>query len=132
MCDSTRLPVAGQRREVRKQAARLRSLGVPSPKLFAPPYGAYNRKTLKVLRRLKLLMVLWSTDTRDYLRPGVKAIVKRALRGAKPGAIILLHDGGGDRAQTVQALPAIVRGLRNRGYRLVTVPRMMLRDPPRG
>ena len=128
----TRLPVAGQRREVRKQAARLRSLGVPSPKLFAPPYGAYNRKTLKVLRRLKLLMVLWSTDTRDYLRPGVKAIVKRALRGAKPGAIILLHDGGGDRAQTVQALPAIVRGLRNRGYRLVTVPRMMLRDPPRG
>ena len=61
----------------------------------------------------------------------MKRIVRRALRGARPGAIILLHDAGGDRTQTMQALPAIVRGLRSRGYRLVTVPRMMLRDPPR-
>jgi peptidoglycan/xylan/chitin deacetylase (PgdA/CDA1 family) len=127
----TRLSRARQRREVRAQTARLRSLGIPSPKLFAPPYGTYNRKTLAVLRRLRMLMVLWSADTRDYERPGVTAIVRRALRGAKPGAIILLHDGGGDRTQTVQALPAIVSGLRSRGYKLVTVPRMMLKDPPR-
>ena len=124
------LSKARQRREIRNQAARLRSLGIPSPRLFSPPYGAWNRKTIAVLRRLGMLMVLGNVDTGDSNQPGVKAIVRRALRGARPGAIILLHDAGGDRTQTVQALPSIVRGLRSRGYKLVTVPRMMLRDPP--
>ena len=50
-------------------------------------------------------MVLWSVDTDDYRQPGVEAIVQRALEGAKPGAIILMHDAGGDRSQTIAALP---------------------------
>jgi peptidoglycan/xylan/chitin deacetylase (PgdA/CDA1 family) len=74
--------------------------------------------------------VLWTVDTQDYLRPGVKAIVRRALAGARPGAIILLHDAGGNRSQTIAALPLIVRALRKRGYQLVTVPRLILEDPP--
>ena len=56
-------------------------------------------------------------------------IVQRALAGAQPGAIILLHDAGGNRSQTVAALPRIVRGLRARGYKLVTVPRLLLDNP---
>jgi peptidoglycan-N-acetylglucosamine deacetylase len=56
-------------------------------------------------------------------------IVKRALDGAEPGAIILLHDAGGNRTQTIAALPGIVRGLRKRGYKLVTVPRLLLDNP---
>jgi peptidoglycan/xylan/chitin deacetylase (PgdA/CDA1 family) len=125
------LPTNEQRRAIRGQAARLRSLGIPSPRLFSPPYGSYNRKTLSVLRRLHLLTVLWSVNTRDYLTPGVRTIVRRAVRGARPGSIILLHDAGGDRTQTIAALPAVVRGLRSRGFELVTVPRLMLDDPPR-
>jgi peptidoglycan/xylan/chitin deacetylase (PgdA/CDA1 family) len=74
--------------------------------------------------------VLWTVDTNDYLRPGVRVIVRRALAGAHPGAIILLHDGGGDRTQTIKALPLIVRALRRRGYDLVTVPELVLDDPP--
>jgi peptidoglycan-N-acetylglucosamine deacetylase len=66
-----------------------------------------------VLRRNRMLMVLWSVETRDYKRPGVQAIVRNALHGARPGSIILLHDGGGDRTQTVSALPAIVQGFRS-------------------
>jgi peptidoglycan/xylan/chitin deacetylase (PgdA/CDA1 family) len=127
----TKLSARAQRREIREQGARVRSLGIPSPRLFSPPYGGYNRKTLAVLRRLHMLMVLWSVDTQDYKRPGVRTIVHAALRRARPGSIILLHDGGGDRTQTIEALPAIVHGLRSRGYRLVTVPRLMLDDPPR-
>jgi peptidoglycan-N-acetylglucosamine deacetylase len=75
-------------------------------------------------------MVLWSADTGDYQQPGVPVIVQRALEGAHPGAIILLHDGGGTRAQTVEALPLIIRDLRARGYRLVTVPQLLADDPP--
>jgi peptidoglycan/xylan/chitin deacetylase (PgdA/CDA1 family) len=127
----TRLSSARQLQEIRSQSARLRSLGIPSPKLYSPPYGVYNRGTLAALRRLRMLMVLWSVDTQDYKNPGVAVIVQRALQGARPGSIILLHDAGGDRSQTVSALPAIVQGLRSRGYKLVTVPRMMVDDPPR-
>ncbi len=127
----TRLSQNKQRREISDQSARLRSLGIPSPRLFSPPFGSYDRRTLEVLRRARMLMVLWSVDTRDYKRPGVQAILRNALHGVRPGSIILLHDGGGDRTQTVRAVPAIVHGLRSRGYKLVTVPRLMLDDPPR-
>jgi peptidoglycan-N-acetylglucosamine deacetylase len=62
--------------------------------------------------------------------PGVQAIVNSALAGAHPGAIILMHDGGGNRSQTIAALPAIVKGLRARGLRPVTVPQLLVDDPP--
>ena len=60
----------------------------------------------------------------------MQAIVQRALAGAHPGAIILMHDAGGTRTETVAALPAIIEGLRKRGYTLVTVPRLLIDDPP--
>jgi len=76
-----------------------------------------------------MLMVLWTVDTADYQAPGVKAIVDSAVRGARPGAIILMHDAGGNRSETVTALPIIIRRLRRRGYRLVTIPRLLLDNP---
>jgi peptidoglycan-N-acetylglucosamine deacetylase len=110
--------------------ARIEIAGAPRPRLFRPPYGSFDATTFKQLHHLHLLMVLWSVDTGDYQQPGVQAIVQRALAGATPGAIILMHDAGGDRVQTIAALPAIIRGLRARGLRPVTVPRLLLDDPP--
>jgi peptidoglycan/xylan/chitin deacetylase (PgdA/CDA1 family) len=110
--------------------ARIELAGGARPRLFRPPYGSFNATTFKELHHLHLLMVLWSVDTGDYARPGVEAIVQRALAGATPGAIILMHDAGGDRSETISALPAIVSGLRKRGLRPVTVPRLLLDDPP--
>jgi peptidoglycan-N-acetylglucosamine deacetylase len=113
-----------------EQAARIELLDGPRPRLFRPPYGSFNATTYKLLHKLHLLMVLWSTDTEDYRLPGVAAIVQNALAGAHPGAIILMHDGGGDRSQTIAALPAIVSGLHKKGLHPVTIPRLMLDDPP--
>lgn len=104
--------------------------GAPGPHLFRPPYGSFNQTTLGLLQQDRLLMVLWTVDTSDYLRPGVAKIVYVALSGARPGAIILMHDGGGDRSQTVAALPRIIQRLRQRGYHLVTVPQLLRDDPP--
>jgi peptidoglycan/xylan/chitin deacetylase (PgdA/CDA1 family) len=123
------LSPAGQRLQLLEQAAAVGRWGAPFPRLFRPPYGRWNATTLGLLHRLHMLMVLWSVDTSDYLRPGVRAIVDSALRGARPGAIILLHDAGGERSQTVRALPQIVAALRRRGYRLVTVPQLLLDNP---
>ena len=118
-----------QRGELLEEAAEMGDSGAPFPRMFRPPYGLWNAATLALLRHYRMLMVLWSVDTDDWQRPGVEAIVRAALRGATPGAIILLHDAGGDRSQTVAALPRIIRGLRRRGYRLVTVPRLLLDNP---
>lgn len=112
------------------QMAQIEVVGGKRPRLFRPPYGSFNATTFRQLHHLRLLMVLWSVDTSDYTMPGVSAIVHTALAGAKPGAIILMHDGGGNRSETIAALPAIVQGLHKRGLRPVTVPQLLLDDPP--
>jgi peptidoglycan-N-acetylglucosamine deacetylase len=119
-----------QHEELFEQIARIELLGGKRPVLFRPPYGSFNATTMRELRALHLLMVLWSADTGDFAQPGVPVIVERALAGVHPGAIILMHDAGGVRTQTIAALPAIIRGIRARGYRLVTVPQLLLDDPP--
>ncbi len=121
---------AEQVHEIEDQMEALRHAGAPNPVLFRPPYGSFNATTLSILHSQKLLMVLWSVDTSDYARPGVDKIVDTALSGATPGAIILMHDGGGDRSETVKALPQIIRGLRRRGYHLMTVSQLVAADPP--
>jgi peptidoglycan-N-acetylglucosamine deacetylase len=119
-----------QREQLVEQIERVELAGAPRPNLFRPPYGSFDAATMRLLHSLHLLMVLWSADTGDYQQPGVEAIVQRALAGAHPGAIILMHDGGGTRAQTVAALPAILAGLRARGLHPVTVPQLLRDDPP--
>jgi peptidoglycan/xylan/chitin deacetylase (PgdA/CDA1 family) len=127
-----RQPAANQRQEIRGVLRRLAKLGVGDVWLFRPPYGGFDATTLRVLRGLGMTMVLWTVGTGDYTRPGTAAIVSRVLAGARPGAIVLMHDGGGHREQTVAAVPPIVRALRARGYRLVTVATLLASDPPRG
>jgi peptidoglycan-N-acetylglucosamine deacetylase len=98
--------------------------------MFRPPYESFDRQTLGVMRLERKLVVLWDVDSRDWTRPGVRRIVSNVVPRVRPGSIVLLHDGGGVRRQTVAALPAIVRQLRARGYRFVTVPQMMRIAPP--
>jgi peptidoglycan/xylan/chitin deacetylase (PgdA/CDA1 family) len=119
-----------QYEELFEQMARIELLGGRRPTLFRPPYGSFNATTLRELKRLHLLMVLWSVDTDDYEQPGVSTIVSRAMEGAQPGAIILLHDAGGQRQETIEALPLIIKGFRERGYKLVTIPQLLAHDPP--
>jgi peptidoglycan/xylan/chitin deacetylase (PgdA/CDA1 family) len=125
----SKLPAAVQRAQLLEQASTIERYGARFPRLFRPPYGLWNSKTLALLRRYRMLMVLWTVDTNDYRRPGVPAIVQAAVEGARPGAIILLHDAGGNRSETVAALPQIIAALRRRHYRLVTVPRLVLDNP---
>jgi peptidoglycan/xylan/chitin deacetylase (PgdA/CDA1 family) len=77
-----------------------------------------------------MLSVLWSVDSEDYTQPGTDAIVSNVVEAVQPGSIVLMHDGGGDRTQTLAALPRIVAELRRAGYRFVSVPRLLLENPP--
>jgi peptidoglycan-N-acetylglucosamine deacetylase len=124
------LGASAQASEMDEAARAIHAAGAPRPLLFRPPYGSFDQTTLQLLRERDMVMVLWSVDTSDYERPGVRQIIYTAISGARPGAIILFHDGGGDRSQTVAALPRIIERLYQRGYRFVTVPELVRDDPP--
>jgi peptidoglycan/xylan/chitin deacetylase (PgdA/CDA1 family) len=96
------------------------------PSFFRPPYGAYNYQVLLQASNLGLQPILWSVDPQDWNGPpNSNTIVQRILNEAQNGSIILMHDGGGDRSQTVAALPTIITQLRGRGYQLVTVQQLV-------
>jgi peptidoglycan-N-acetylglucosamine deacetylase len=101
-----------------------------APGLVRPPYGVYTPEVLGWLAGQGATTVLWDVDTGDWQLPGPDAIAAQAVRGARNGSIVLLHDGGGDRTQTTAALPATIEGLLDRGFRLVTVAK--LAGPPAG
>lgn len=126
------LPARLQAQEILQQTSQIGDFGAPFPRMFRPPYGLWNQTTLNLLRKYRMLMIMWTVDTSDYRQPGVSAIVHSAVSGARPGAIILMHDAGGIRSETVESLPIIIKDLRARGYQLVTVPKLLLDNPAPG
>ena len=95
------------------------------PAFFRPPYGKMSVEVLTQVYHLGLTTIVWNDEARDWQLPGVNVIIQRIFRLAGNGAIILLHDGGGDRSQTVAALPSIIEGLRQSGFQLVTVQKLL-------
>jgi cellulose synthase/poly-beta-1,6-N-acetylglucosamine synthase-like glycosyltransferase/peptidoglycan/xylan/chitin deacetylase (PgdA/CDA1 family) len=96
--------------------------------LLRPPYSstsdALDSADWQVVQQVGgqgYLTVLEDTDSRDWVRPGVDAIVRNATPDGSRGAIILMHDAGGDRAQTVAALDRLIPALQERGYEFTTV-----------
>ena len=90
-------------------------------RLLRPPDGVYDRQVVDLAAARGLQLVLWTVDARDWTRPGVGQILATVARELRAGAIILLHDGGGDRSQTMAALPRLLRLLHQRGYRPVAL-----------
>lgn len=103
-----------------------RAAGV-RPRVFRAPHGFRNPWVTPIARSLGERTIGWSLGVWDSARPGVDEIVRRALSGMRAGSILLLHDGDGydedgDRRQTADALPLIIHGLRERGFRFATLP----------
>ena len=93
---------------------------------FRPPGGYLNNGLATYAKSQKNSVVMWSVTSADTdPRAKYQVFVKNVLRDAKPGAIVLMHDGGGNRERTVKALPAIISGLKQQGYRFVTVPELL-------
>jgi peptidoglycan/xylan/chitin deacetylase (PgdA/CDA1 family) len=100
------------------------------PIVFRPPYEAYNRQVLDIASSLRLSTILWNIDPHDWALPGTGPIISTVLVNAQNGAIILMHDGGGNRSQTVAALPTIIEHLQKRRFTFVTIPQMLLHLAP--
>jgi peptidoglycan/xylan/chitin deacetylase (PgdA/CDA1 family) len=107
--------------------ALFKASGGVQAKHFRAPHGFRSPWVTPIARSLGQRTIGWSLGVWDSARPGVAEITRRALDGVRAGSILLLHDGDGydadgDRQQTADALPLIVRGLRDRGFRFTTLP----------
>jgi peptidoglycan-N-acetylglucosamine deacetylase len=111
--------------EVENTAARiLRDTGIQTT-LFRPPGGFLNNGVATYAQQKNYVIVMWSIDTKDYTQPTPRAMADQVLRQSHPGAIVLMHDGGGNRRNTADALPLMIDGLRQQGYRFVTIPELL-------
>jgi len=91
-----------------------------TPVMFRAPYGAWSPAVLAQCRQMRLAPLDWSVDPRDWARPGVSAITTNIMRNTRSGSIILEHDGGGNRAQTVAALSYVLPRLLDKGFHFRT------------
>ena len=99
------------------------SAGVGKPTLFRPPDGAWSEDVAKAARGNGQSVILWNVDSRDWdPKTSAADIARNVLDGASSGAIVALHDGN---ERTVEAIPQIVSGLRERGFTLVTVSQLL-------
>jgi peptidoglycan/xylan/chitin deacetylase (PgdA/CDA1 family) len=113
------------------QAAIRRATGY-TPCVFRAPYGAVSGTIVGQARGLGMDTIQWDVDPRDWARPGSGSIYSTLVGGARAGSILLMHDGGGPRDQTVAALPRVIATLRSRGYGFVTVPELLGLRPTYG
>jgi peptidoglycan/xylan/chitin deacetylase (PgdA/CDA1 family) len=86
-----------------------------------PPYGATDSRTRGYAAELGYQVTMWDIDPMDWRRPGIEAISSHVLRNVFPGAIVLMHDGGGDRSQSAAALETILRELSGRGFKFYNI-----------
>jgi polysaccharide deacetylase family sporulation protein PdaB len=115
---------AGVRENILKAQAILEQVAGTKTDMVRPPNGDYDRRTLEVAESMGYTVVIWGTDSRDWMNPGVGAITQRVLKNAHPGDIVLLHASDTCK-QTDIALPAIISGLREQGYKLVTLDQLL-------
>jgi peptidoglycan/xylan/chitin deacetylase (PgdA/CDA1 family) len=115
-------------RELQRTSATIAAAtGGRAPCWFRPPFGHTSPALEALARGLGMQTARWSVDPRDWSTSTAATIAERVLAAVRPGAIVLLHDGGGPRQQTLAAVPRIVRGLRARGYVLVTISQLPTR-----
>ncbi|MEU2953759.1 polysaccharide deacetylase family protein [Streptomyces xanthochromogenes] len=94
-----------------------------APQWFRAPYGAWNRNVFEIQAEMGMEPLAWTVDTLDWTTPGTPTIISRVLEGAAPGVVVLSHDAGGDRSQSVAALRTYLPELVKQGYELKVPPR---------
>ncbi|MCL2454042.1 MAG: polysaccharide deacetylase family protein [Micrococcales bacterium] len=100
----------------------IQTVGIGGPVLFRPPYGAFDEQVRLTLAERGQPVVLWDVDTEDWKNRDVGVTTHRAVAGASPGSIILMHD---IHESTVAAVPGIIDHLQAAGYTLVTLPELL-------
>jgi peptidoglycan/xylan/chitin deacetylase (PgdA/CDA1 family) len=115
------------RRDITMGRAAIEDAGGGTPTLFRAPHGFRSPWVTSIAASLGERTVGWTLGVWDTALPGAEEIARRTVEGARPRSILLLHDGdgydpAGVRSQTAAALPAIIRGVRERGFTFDLLP----------
>ena len=109
--------------QVRAQLADVQQEAGPAiGKCMRPPYGLIDTKGVAIAKSLGLTVIMWTGHALDWSSPPVSEMIPALKAATHPGAVILLHDGGGPRDHTVSALKQYLPWLQSRGYRMLAVP----------
>lgn len=120
-----RLSTSAITKEINDTSDELQKITGTRPTFFRPPYGETDAHTLTVINSIGLTTFIWNDMASDWLLPAPTIISFRVTNVARNGMIILLHDGGGNRTNTVAALPTIIQNLQSRGFRFVTLRQLV-------
>ncbi|MEV3909877.1 polysaccharide deacetylase family protein [Streptomyces canus] len=118
----TRLTRSRIRSEMERTSDVIEDAYGERPEWFRAPYGAWNRAAFQLGAELGMEPLAWTVDTLDWTTPGTRRIVGTVENNAAPGVVVLSHDAGGDRSQSVRALRDYLPQLIDSGYH-ITVPR---------
>lgn len=124
----TSLGADALRSEVTETFSAISAAGGGDTTVLRPPYGALDSSTWAASGGTFSASIIWNLDSLDWELPGVDAIVENSTLGVSNGSIILMHDGGGNRDQDVEALPKIIEALQGQGYELVTINELLSTD----
>lgn len=118
----TRMSRAAVRDEIVRTSEAIEEVTGESPQWFRAPYGAWNRAAFEVGAELGMEPLAWTVDSLDWTEPGTGTIIRNVMAGAGPGVVVLSHDAGGNRSQSVRALGTYLPELLDSGYR-ISLPR---------
>ena len=119
--DLTTIPVSEFPYQIDQTQNEITSLTGQTPTCVRPPYDSWDTTVLDQIAERGLTTMSYSVDPRDWSLPGVEAIIDAVVGAAFPGAVVDMHDGGGDRSETVAALPTIITDLEAEGYTFVSI-----------
>ena len=95
------------------------------PKYFRAPKGLFNNDVLRVANEQGEMVIMWSITLEHHTSPTPHDMAMRIIDKISPGGIILMHDGRLDRTRSIEALPILIKGLQEKGYKLVTLSELL-------
>jgi peptidoglycan/xylan/chitin deacetylase (PgdA/CDA1 family) len=114
----------GAAREIDRTSSLIEELTGVKTSMFRPPGGILNNGLAAYAQKKNYAVIMWSADSLDW-RTATQSLMDNVMRQANSGGIVLMHDGGGNRSRTVQALPDIIARFKKEGYQFVTVPELL-------
>jgi peptidoglycan/xylan/chitin deacetylase (PgdA/CDA1 family) len=124
----TTLDASSLQAELTSTFTKIKDATGVSTTVIRPPYGEFTQRTWLNSGGKLSASILWTQDSEDWKLPGASTIVSNSLINITSGSIILMHDGGGNRDQDVQALPTLIEELQSEGYTFVTIDELLASD----